>query len=244
MKVAFISDVHANLPALEAVLKHARAEGAEVLWNGGDFVGYGPFPDESVRLLREVCAASVIGNYDLKVLKFPRKDARWRRTKEHRKWLAFKWAFEHLSEESIEYLRSLPRRLTIPVGNAQILLTHGSPDSVSEYLDDRTPEERLHEIACETDVDVVLSGHAHRASERRVGGILFVNAGPVGRADDGDPRACYAILEFSAKNVSVAHHRVRYDVQRAVDAIRDRGLPVEFARMLIEGRDLGAVEDE
>jgi hypothetical protein len=73
VKLALIGDVHANLPALETVLSHAKREGVETIWNVGDSVGYGAFPDEVVQRLQQEHAVSIVGNYDLKVLKFKRK---------------------------------------------------------------------------------------------------------------------------------------------------------------------------
>ena len=73
MKVALIGDVHANLPALEAVLADAHQHGVEAIWNVGDLVGYGAFPDEVVQILRQEEVLSIVGNYDIKVLKVKKK---------------------------------------------------------------------------------------------------------------------------------------------------------------------------
>ena len=108
MRVALIGDVHANLPALEAVLEHAESQAVEAIWNVGDFVGYNAFPEEVVQRLRAEGAISVVGNYDLKVLKFPAKDTKWRTKKRPEKYLAFKWAYENLSEQSRAHLAALP----------------------------------------------------------------------------------------------------------------------------------------
>ena len=113
MKIALIGDVHANLPALEAVLAHAHQQGVEAIWNLGDFLGYGAFPDEVVVRLRAEGALSIIGNYDLKVLKFPKRKEKWDKSKHPQKYLAFQWAYEHLSKESRKYLRSLPEEIQI-----------------------------------------------------------------------------------------------------------------------------------
>ena len=99
MRVALIGDIHANLPALEAVLAHAREQGIRRVWNIGDFVGYGPFPDEVVQLLRkDENVVSILGNYDRKVLRFKKKQDKWERSKEPQKYLAFEWAYESLSK--------------------------------------------------------------------------------------------------------------------------------------------------
>jgi predicted phosphodiesterase len=123
-RIVLLGDIHANLPALEAVLTHARSLGGCSIWNTGDFVGYGAFPDETVMRLQQEGATSVIGNYDLKVLKFPRRKEKWRQSKHPQKWLAFQWAYQNLSETSRAILRSLPQETVLEEG--RILLTHGS----------------------------------------------------------------------------------------------------------------------
>ena len=241
MKVALIGDVHANLPALETVLAHARGQRVEATWNVGDFVGYGAFPEEVVQRLRREGALSILGNYDLKVLKFARKKRKWRRSKHPDKFLAFQWAYEHLSKKSLKYLRGLPEEIRLEIAGRQILLTHGSPASNEEHLTPTTPESRLQELAGMARADLLICGHSHQPFVRQVDGVWFINTGSVGRPDDGDPRACYAVLELAREGVQVRHYRLAYDVARAVAAIRAHGLPEAFAQMMLSGRPLDAV---
>ncbi len=239
-RVALIGDVHANLPALETVLAHARQHGAEAIWDVGDVVGYGPFPEASIRRLQEENVISIVGNYDLKVLAFEAKRKKWRRKKRPEKFLAFQWAYANLSEGSRRYLRSLPQKRTIEIAGRRILLTHGSPASIEEHLTPVTSQERLEALSKMIDADVLVCGHSHRPFVRRAGETLFVNTGSVGRPDDGDPRAAYAILDVGTA-VRVRHYRLTYDVEAAVGAIRERRLPEALAQVLIQGRDLGRV---
>ncbi|HZD57947.1 MAG TPA: metallophosphoesterase family protein [Anaerolineales bacterium] len=249
MKLALIGDVHANLPALEVVLDHARQQEVEAIWNIGDFVGYGAFPDEVVKRLIKEKAISIIGNYDLKVLKYPKKKKKWRKSKMPQKWFAFKWAYENLSKKSRKYLLSLPEEIRLIEGGKHILLTHGSPASNEEHLTPDTPEQRLRELARMTasenipKADVIICGHSHREFVRQVEATWFINTGSVGRPDDGDPRACYATLQLDHQGMRAKHYRLKYDVDRAVVAIREKGLPEVFAQMLIQGRDLETVLD-
>ncbi|HUS91723.1 MAG TPA: metallophosphoesterase family protein [Phycisphaerae bacterium] len=232
MNVALIGDVHANLPALEAVLADLRRRGAEAVWNVGDFVGYGAEPEEAVCLLRSQCAVSIVGNYDRKVLDFPRKRRKWRKTKTPEKFQAFRWAWERLSEDSRAYLASLPREARLELDGWSVLLVHGSPASPAEHLTDATPQERLEELAGIARADVVVCGHAHVPFCREAAGTRFVGTGSVGRPEGGDPRACYALLSAGPEGVSVDPCRVEYDVEREAAAIRRAGLPEEFAEML------------
>ena len=241
MKVALLGDVHANLPALEAVLDHAGGRSVEAVWNIGDLVGYGAFPDQVVRRLRDEGALSIIGNYDLKVLKVREKKGQWRSKKPPEKWVAFDWAYENLSEESRQYLASLPREIRLEVQGRRVLLTHGSPASNEEHLYPGTSDQRLRELARLARADVIICGHSHQAFVRKIDGAWFINTGSVGRSDDGDPRACYGILEPGADDLRVEHYRVEYDVERAAAEIRRLGLPEEFARMVLQGRSLDAV---
>jgi len=241
MIVALLGDVHANLPALEAVLDDADRHGAEAVWNVGDFVGYGAFPEQCVRRLRACGSVHVAGNYDRKVLKFPRRQAKWRKAKAPAKFLAFQWAWERLSEDSRTYLASLPREARLERAGRRVLLTHGSPASESEALTEDTPEARLAELAALADADVVVCGHSHVPFVREAAGVLFVGTGSVGRPEGGDPRACYALLHADEDRVLVTHRRVGYDVEAAAAAIRDAGLPEEFAQMLHRGENYDGV---
>lgn len=245
MKIALIGDIHANLPALEAVLEHAHQHGVDEIWNVGDIIGYGAFPDEVVKLLQKENVKSIVGNYDLKVLKVKQKRQKWKKDSIPEKWIAFNWAYENLSEQSIEYLSSLPTETRLEVEGKVILLTHGSPDSNEEHLTPDTPEERLLELANIAQADVVIVGHSHQPFKRKVNGVWFINTGSVGRPDDGDPRASYAILNVKKPNIFQVHHyRVEYDVQRAVSAIEEKGLPTLFAEMIKRGRSLEHIKRE
>jgi putative phosphoesterase len=248
MKIALLGDVHANLPALDAVLADAKMRGVDQIWNIGDFVGYGAYPDEVVKRLRNEGAISIVGNYDLKVLKFPKKNKKWRSTKMHHKWLAFKWAYESLSKKSRKYLRTLPEELWLYTSGKYFLLTHGSPASNQDHLTPDTPDARLRELITITTsqwdnkvADVIVCGHSHREFSRQVDDSWFINTGSVGRPDDGDPRTCYAVLQVGDDTFQIDHFRLDYDLAAAVAAIHDRGLPEAFAQMLIQGRDLNTV---
>lgn len=242
MKICVLADVHANLPALEAVLVHARQAGAEWIWNAGDFVGYGAFPDEVVQRLRQEGAVSILGNYDRKVLRVPEKQKDWKTSKGPQKWLAFCWAYENLSAENRAYLARLPEIRHIWMDALHIFMAHGSPESPKEHLSPDTPDERLRELNRVANADMIIVGHSHRAFVRTVDGVLWVNPGSVGRPDDGNPRASYALVELESGKMTSRLMRVAYDVERAAAAIRAAGLPEEFAQMALRGRNLDDVQ--
>lgn len=238
LTVALLGDIHANLPALEAVLAHARKQGATIIWNVGDFVGYGPYPDEVVRRMQAEQALSISGNYDLKVLQVKAKKEKWKGSKRPEKVLAFEWAFDHLSKESRRHLADLPLERRLTLQGKRILLTHGSPESNEEGLTAETPLKRLRELAAQAEADLIVTGHSHQAFTKTVDGVMFINTGSVGRPDDGDPRASYALLKLSPDSVEVKHYRVKYNTKAIAAAVREAGLPESFARIFLHGRSL------
>lgn len=243
MIVALLGDIHANLPALVAVVAHAQAHGAEQFWNTGDFLGYGAFPNEIFDCLHRINAKSVIGNYDYKVLNFPNKKLKWKKNKRPGKYLAFKWAHEQLSRENEQYLLSLPERLHLNVEGKHVLMVHGSPESIDEMLSDKTPVERLEYLAEAEDANVIVFGHSHQAFSRQVNGVWFINPGSVGRQGDGDPRAAYALLTITPDDLTIRQFRIEYDIEKAVNAILKAGLPDTFAEMIRRGYDLQKIEN-
>ncbi|MBN2147029.1 MAG: metallophosphoesterase family protein [Anaerolineales bacterium] len=243
MRIALIADIHANLPALETVLAHACSQAAEAVWNLGDLVGYGAFPEEVVQRVQQENILGILGNYDRKVLRFPQKAEKWRSSKRSEKYFAFGWAYNQLSTASRAYLSALPQTLRIDIEGQRILLTHGSPAAPDEHLGPDTPLDRLETLALLAQVEIVLCGHSHQPFARQAASTWFINPGSVGRPDDGDPRAAYAMLEISSGNVIVCHHRLTYDLKRAVSAIRARGLPEVFAQMIIQGCALDMLQE-
>lgn len=230
-----VGDVHANLPALEAVLEDASKRGVSEIWNVGDLTGYGAFPDDVVRRLRKENAQSVAGNYDLKVLKVKEKKEEEEGEKEEppQDWNAIKWTYDNLSKKSRIYLKSLPEELRLEAGGKRILLTHRNPLPGDEQISPGTPDENLRELAHLADADVIIFGHSHLPFSRQVDGVWFINPGGAGRQDDGDPRASYAILQINPFEVN--HFRIDYDVEKAAAAIRENGLPEVFAQMTLQG---------
>jgi len=244
MRIGLIADVHANLPALEAVLADSKDREIDVIWNLGDFVGYGAYPDEVVKLLAHEAEINIIGNYDQKVLLFPKKSKKWRNSKHPVKYLAFQWAYDNLSQEARDYLKELPEEVRLRVEGWRILLTHASPYSNEEPITFQTPRERLMELTKMAKADIILFGHSHQPLFIKVDEVWFINPGSIGRPDDGDPRASYAVLQIEPGSISCEHYRIDYDLDRATSRIIELNLPEAFAEMVLQGYSLDAILGE
>ncbi len=207
MKIALISDIHANLPALEAVLAHLRGRSdVDAVYHLGDLVGYAPWPNETVTRIREEGIPGVAGNYDSTVAtaythcgcryEDPRQEAL--------SHLSYAWTLEHTSPETKAYLGTLPFRLDLrPLGGhragATLHLVHGAPTLNTLYwTEDRNDAFclKMAERLGARGGDVVAFGHTHKPWHRMVDGIHFLNTGSVGRPKDGDWRAGFVLLDF------------------------------------------------
>ncbi len=235
VKIAVLSDIHANINALESVVRDAEERGASLLVNAGDSLGFGPCPNEAVEFICEKNILSILGNYDVEVIEGKIKD-------KGQKNRAFQFAKKELSKSSENYLNSLPRERRIEVVGKKLLITHGSPESIEEHIYCDTPAERLKALAETAKADVIILGHTHEQFWKQINGVSFVNPGSVGRPGDGNPQTAYAMLSFDPFKVEL--FRLDYDVTAAVDALRKKRLPQSFAQMLLGGLSLDAVNKE
>jgi diadenosine tetraphosphatase ApaH/serine/threonine PP2A family protein phosphatase len=248
MRLALISDIHSNLPALEAVLADVRAAGVEHVWCLGDVVGYGAQPNECTALVAEHCEVCLVGNHDLAALE--QLDIS---TFSPAAASAVRWTREAMSETTNAFLSGLePADETRDVG-----LYHASPrDPVWEYV--LWPDQAAQCIRAQAK-RVSFVGHSHvalffalaeagaadaddaRGAQAAAGTTLdvrrgrwLVNPGSVGQPRDGDPRAAWLELDTDAWHANF--HRVAYDIDRAADAIVAAELPEHLARRLYVGQ--------
>ena len=246
MRYALISDVHANLPALEAVLADIGARSdVDAVYHLGDLVGYAPWPNEVVARLGDADIAGVAGNYDSTVATDYKhcgckyEDAR----QEALSHLSYEWTRQHCSAETKRFLGRLPFRIDLrPHGGhavgPTVILVHGTPTLNTLYWTDDRPDSfctRMAQMAGARAGDVICFGHTHKPWHRAVGGIHFLNTGSVGRPKDGDWRAGYVVLDVGAGEPRVEFVRVEYDLERAMAAIRQSALPDDFAEYLRTG---------
>ena len=238
MRLAIFSDVHSNLPALEAVLADIAAAGVDDRYCLGDLVGYAPWLNETLELLQREDIPIVMGNYD-DGTGYDRDEcgcAYKDPTEEALGYESFAWTKAHTSEANKAYLRSLHPQIRFEQDGHRFLLVHGSPRRINEYLFEDKPDSTFARIAAGADADVIVCGHTHRPYTKRIGETLFINVGSAGKPKDGDPRVCWALLETSGDGVSVEFRRVEYEVEKVAQAILASELPDAFAGQLREAR--------
>jgi putative phosphoesterase len=236
MRLAFFSDVHANLPALEAVLADIARTGVDARFALGDLVGYAPWPNEVLERLRAEGISTLLGNYD-EGTGFDLAECGCAYTDPAEKALgdaSFAWTKANTSDANRAWLRTLPREIRLEAEGRRHLLVHGSPRRINEYLYEDKPDATFARIAAGAAADVIVCGHTHRPYDKRVGATRFINDGSVGKPKDGDPRAAWAYLDTATGALEI--RRVEYDVARAVAAILASELPHVFAAHLREAR--------
>lgn len=247
MRAAVISDIHANLPALDAVIESIDHAGVDEIWCLGDVVGYGADPDGCAELVRRRCAVCLVGNHDLAALE--RLDVS---SFSAAAAAAVSWTQEAASEQTMSFLGGLePSAEREGIG-----LFHASPrDPVWEYVLSTDQAEDCMDIQ---EQRIAMIGHSHVAlffvrpdGEPQSGGARgaqagdgssldmreatwLINPGSVGQPRDGDPRAAW--LELDTEEASGHYHRVDYDIEAAATAIIDAGLPRHLGERLYSGQ--------
>jgi diadenosine tetraphosphatase ApaH/serine/threonine PP2A family protein phosphatase len=232
MRLALISDLHGNLEATQAVLADTKVRGIDELLCLGDVVGYGPDPEACLEIVRERCAACVLGNHDEAVVAgdgtgYLPEDGR-RAAMLHHEWL---------SDDQIDWLRSLPYVLQ----THGVTLAHASPGEPDAWLRLDTFQAVRDQFA-HFETDVCFVGHSHKPAvasatlgvmKVRPGHRYLVNVGSVGQPRDHDPRAAYGL--FDTETMAYELVRVHYDIARTQSKITDRGLPSGLSRRLSRG---------
>jgi putative phosphoesterase len=207
VRVAALYDVHGNLPALEAVLAEVEREGVDQIVVGGDIASGPPLPRETVELVRSLPnARSIRGNADR--LHDPQFGGD----------SGLEWLLGQLDEEQVEWLGNLPFSAILD----GTLYVHATPQDDESVITELTSDERLAELLAGVEERRVVAGHTHMQLERRVGDVLFVNAGSVGRPYEGRPGAYWALVGGD----TVELRRTDYDLERAAERVRASGHPM------------------
>lgn len=256
MRIALFSDIHSNLPALEACLKSIDEQKPDAIYCLGDLVGYNIWPNEVINEIRKRGIAAIAGNYDFGIGRTSDDCGCAYKTDEEKKMGTVSISFTNsiVKNEERNYLRTLPAHIKVEFqlnnDKLNLLLVHGSPRRINEYLFEDREEKSLLRIMEQANADIMCFGHTHKPYHRVLNSFAAnknhfhhaINIGSVGKPKDNNPKGCYVILtinEFSniqvAESINVEFIRFDYDVEKAAKAVENSPLPNEYADMLRKG---------
>jgi putative phosphoesterase len=207
MKIGLFSDIHANLPALEALFEDMDNRKPDAVYCLGDLIGYNVWPNEVIAAIRTRGIATVAGNHDLKVKGF---------------------AYDLVTAENRAYLNTLPAHIKLEYGSLNIVLAHGSTRSINEYVVEDLEESYVLGMMTEANANVLCIGHSHLPYHRIIGDKHVINIGSVGKPKDGNADGCYVMLTIE-DSIQVEFVRFAYDIEKAAMAILQSPLPDELA---------------
>lgn len=224
MRVAFISDIHGNFPALCGALESARRNRAGRVICAGDIVGHGPHPTEVVRLLVEQKVEAILGNVDRRVLDLLQAPKKLKKRLKKKAQAPAAWAALALGDAERAWLEGLPKHLRFIAGGADVWVVHGSPLSDTDYIYPSITTRALAVKLGEDRPGVLVCGHTHIPFTKRIGGVRVINCGSVGRPYDGDPRGALTLCDFPGKGqVHCRILRFTYPVESLIADLRVRG---------------------
>lgn len=256
MKIALFSDIHANYPALEACLKSIEDQKPDALYCLGDLVGYNIWPNEVINEIRKRGIPTIAGNYDQGIGLASDECGCAYKTEAEKNMgkISISYTNSIVKPEERKYLRTLPAHIKVEFqlnnDKLNLLLVHGSPRKINEYLYEDRDEKSLYRIMEQADADIMCFGHTHKPYHR----ILptgeaedphyrhAINIGSVGKPKDGNSQGCYVILNINSDSsiaskdaITVDFIRFEYDVEKAAKAVENSPLPNEYAEMLRKG---------
>lgn len=256
MKIVLFSDIHANLPALEAFFRDIENREVDFIYCLGDLVGYNIWPNEVIEEIRKRNISTIAGNYDFGIGRTSNDCGCAYKTEEEKAngAISISLTNELISEENRQYLRNLPAhiRLEFQLNDRQLnlLLVHGSPRKINEYLFVDRDEKSLLRIMEKADADIMCFGHTHKPYHRILNSRdeqdphyrHAINLGSVGKPKDGDSRGCYVLLEIKEdatvidkESIQPQFIRFEYDVEKAAKAVEENRLPNIYAQNLRNG---------
>jgi predicted phosphodiesterase len=256
MTIALFSDIHANLPALNACLKDIDSRRPDAVYCLGDLVGYNSWPNEVIHEIRRRGIPSIAGNYDFGIGRASDDCGCAYKTDKEKEMgkISISYTNSLVGDDERQYLRTLPAHIRVEFqlnnDHLNLLLVHGSPRRINEYLFEDRDEKSLLRIMTEANADILCFGHTHKPYHRVLetthenGGRFLhaINIGSVGKPKDGDSRGGYVLLTINENSntsdretVGVEFVRFAYDVEAAAKAVEESPLPDEYAEMLRKG---------
>lgn len=256
MKIALFSDIHANLPALQACFKSIDENQPDAIYCLGDLVGYNVWPNEVINEIRRRGIPTIAGNYDQGIGRMSDECGCAYKSDSEKDMgkLSISFTNAQVGSEERKYLRTLPAHIKVEfqLNNDQLnlLLVHGSPRKINEYLFEDRDEKSLVRIMEQADADILCFGHTHKpyhrvlssSTDERARYRHAINIGSVGKPKDGTPKGCYVLLTINEESsiaqkeaIKVEFVRFEYDVEKAAKAVEESPLPNEYAEMLRKG---------
>ena len=232
MKIAAISDIHGNLYALMKVLEDIDDEKVDKIICLGDLVGYGPHPNEVIALIKRRDIPCIKGNYDASVVD---GDFTYIRNTSVNSFI-LPWTCEELRMSNKYFLDSLPTSLRFTFNDVNFLFTHGSPDSINEYLfEDKENTVKAMDNLTE---DVLVCAHTHIPSFKKYNDKVFINVGSVGKPKIGLPSSTYCLIDIDESgNVKCKVKYVDYEFKRIVKDCTMLNFPNELVNSYVTGRE-------
>lgn len=253
MKIALFSDIHSNLPALEAFFKDLETTKPDAIYCLGDLVGYNIWPNEVINEIRKRGIPTIAGNYDFGVGRTSDDCGCAYKTEEEKGMGVQSITLTNslVKPEERQYLRTLPAHIQLEYqlnkDHLFLLMVHGSPRKINEYLFEERDEKSMLRLLETSNADLMFFGHTHKPYHRifeydKDGQKAFrhaINLGSIGKPKDGDPRGCYVMItindnsnKFDKDSIKVEFIRVAYDVEKAAKAVEESILPNAYAEML------------
>ena len=257
MKIALFSDIHANLPALQAFFASIYQQKPDSIYCLGDMVGYNIWPNEVINEIRSRGIPAIAGNYDYGVGRTSDDCGCAYKTDEEKAngAISISYTNQVVKDQERAYLRCLPAHIRVEFqlnnDKLNLLLVHGSPRRNNEYLFEDREEKSLLRIMQDADADIMCFGHTHKPYHRTLPSVPdtpphyrhAINIGSVGKPKDGDPRGCYVLLNIDDRSntsdkdsIGVEFIRFDYDVEAAAKAVGGSPLPQAFADALRNAR--------
>lgn len=256
MKIALFSDIHANLPALEAFFADLETRSPDAVYCLGDLVGYNIWPNEVINEIRKRGIPTIAGNYDQGIGLMSDECGCAYKTEPEKDMgrISISYTNHLVKPDERKYLRTLPAHIKVEYqlnnDKLNLLLVHGSPRKINEYLFEDRDEKSLLRIMEQADADIMCFGHTHKPYHRILNSGVdgqdhfrhAINIGSVGKPKDGNPQGGYVILTMednssitNKDSIGVEFIRFGYDIEKAAKAVEDSPLPNEYADMLRKG---------
>ncbi|MFZ2411908.1 MAG: YfcE family phosphodiesterase [Candidatus Methanoperedens sp.] len=225
MLVGLIADVHSNAVALKAVLSALEYSGVERILHAGDIIGYNPYPNETIELFKRNNIISISGNHERALITGdtsgfnPYAKA------------ALEWTRKVVLPDNSAYIKRLKNIESITIDEKRIVLVHGSPYDIDEYV---YPGNVSPGLLSAANADILVLGHTHIQFKKEYPEGIIINPGSVGQPRDGNPDSSFAVLDTESGKIEL--ERISYDIEKVIEDMLAAHLPEKLALRLRVGR--------